>query len=806
VAGCAAGGIFWPGPTQAGRWLLVQFGTNEASCVTPYSDWTQVLRHPRYSQFVRPDNEPSHQGIIESGTPPETEWAYFGVRGTTPIALRRGHKIIATFYNQTENFVLLNARVSFTDSDSPDPVDSSHPWFTLQNRRYRDNGEWMPPQELVEMEYYIADGDRLNAVDGPASTGLCRLINISKPDRDPTFVLTRIELSDEADWSPPGPPQNLGARAAATTRDVTGNLVQLSWNPAADGVTNATGISRYLIYRDGALYDTVDEETSAYLGTNLTYVDLNVAPGRTYTYTVTALDKAPNGTYPVSGRTSHRVGNESVPAGPVTIGTPAWRSESLIDPHGQLQYLGGFRLPEGMDEPWSYCGEAMTYYPGGNVGGDPTRELAGSIYLYTHLAREIAEINIPIPGRSTTIAEWPRAALLKGPTNLWPAVYADPEDATRLVSLPAGGADFRVAGLAYHPAANGVAERLYYGTCNFYGSDGAAPGHGWFDLALTQGGGAWFIGGVEPANVYPGLVAKLAFSLPTAWAAQHTGGRSLVVGDTFLSGGEIIIHGPSLYAVAPWEKGRLPAHREAISAIELLRYSDFTTLSNRVLNFHIDEFGKGAAWLEWSHRAAIAISYRRTVGDTWYGDSLGNNDAYFDIPMPIFADKGGSASRWKAGLMLYNPADLAEVCAGRKPAFEPQPYVVYDFDQFSLRPEGGNGEAGGIAFDPVGGYLFYIEHNGEPEPAYALVHVWRLRAPLAAPRLSITLAGRVLAIQWETLNDASTQRLQAAASLDALAQWNFAGPTYTGDGATKVFSREVESGALFYRLVVQSPP
>jgi hypothetical protein len=268
----------------------------------------------------------------------------------------------------------------------------------------------------------------------------------------------------------------------------------------------------------------------------------------------------------------------------------------------------------------------------------------------------------------------------------------------------------------------------------------------------------------------------------------------------------VITHGPSLYAVAPWEKGRLPTNGEAISAVELLRYSDASVMSNRVINFRIDTFGQGAAWLSSGKRSAVAISYRRAVGDSWYGDSLGNNDSFFDIPQPVMGDKGAGASGWKTGLMLYNPDDLAAVCRGIKQSWEPQPYAVYDFDRFSLKPEGGDGQAGGMAFDPATGHLFFVEHNGDPETgAYALIHVWRLRAPITAPRLRVNLTHRTLEIQWTTANDGSTQRVQAANSLDPGAPWTDVGLDCLGDGTAKSFTQELSDTppSRFFRVMVR---
>ena len=58
--------------------------------------------------------------------------------------------------------------------------------------------------------------------------------------------------------------------------------------------------------------------------------------------------------------------------------------------------------------------------------------------------------------------------------------------------------------------------------------------------------------------------------------------------------------------------------------------------------------------------------------------------------------------------------------------YEPQPYCYYDFSQFSLRHNGGDGQAGAIAWDEAHRRLFYIEHNGDPgyECGYSLVQIW----------------------------------------------------------------------------------
>jgi hypothetical protein len=780
-------------PVFATRWTLVNFGTNEASTVMPYPGWNQLLRHPAYTEFVDPDGNPDHAGITESGGIPEGDYAYYGVQGTNAINMQPGHTLVVTFYNRSDEYIYLPARLSVCDTNSPDPADGANPWHTISSTEYTLDGDWIPPYSLVEMEYYISNSNMVCAIDGPSSAGSNRVVNISKPDNDNRFVLTRIELTDEGDRVPPNAPTNLQVACIALTDEAT-NAVQLSWNAATDPGPYASGISRYLIYRNGALYDLVDPVVTEWLGNDLYYIDPNVAPDTPYSYTVTALDKAPFGLYPKANRPDSRVGNESAHAGPVTITTPFWNSITLVNPWTDLHYAGGIRLPYLASEPWAYASGGLTWYPSGNAGHNPATEWPGSLFGLTHINRGIAELNIPIPVLSTNIDDLPRAAWLHAEaTNLWPVIY----DGS---STPAGGTEHKVASIAYHPAAAGVGERLYYGLCNYYNTDPDAPSHGWIDTALATGFGAWHIGGMPPTNVYPGLTAAFLFAVPTNWAAAHLDGRSLWVGNTMLSGGAQICNGPSLYAVAPWSTGSLPTNGGSTAATMLLRYSPIGTVSNRVLNWHIDRFAQGGAWLETGGRHAIAISFRRPVGDFWYGDSRGNNNVYYDIPEPPFGDKGGSATAWRNTLMFYNPADLVDVAQGHRESWEPQPYALCDLQAFSMLTNVIEAEAGAICVSTSNNALFYIEQNGDPAypDGYGLIHAWTLESGYQ-PTLQIHPESTNLAITWQTANDGRDYQLSASPSLDQ-PPWTNIGPAIIGDGSSQTARVSGAAGACF-RLV-----
>lgn len=708
----------------AERWTLVDFGTSDANSSKPYSDWNQIIRHPSNVQYVDPDGDPVHQGITEVDGLAEEAPSYAGIRGTTPITFRRGHKIIATFYNRSENEVFFYARISLTDPDSPDPADTAHAWYTL----YGDIGYGMPGQSLVEMEYYISDALMVNHPNSPPSVGDAFLVNVNKRYPDSNIVLTRIEFSDEADITPPTAPGNLQAVPYDSTTSCGKNLIRLSWTASTDPAPYPTGMDRYLIYRNGELHGILPNDMMTYYGPdNLHYIDLNVEPGATYRYTVTALDAAPFGMYPREENPARRHGNESAHSTTATLTAPAWSSATLIDPWGQIEYLGGIRLPVDLESFMDYASCGIAYYPQGNAAYNPDTEWTGSLYLLTKYCERVCEINIPKAIQSSNIEDLPRAATLKAPADLWPRIYGGNW-------FPNGGGG-ATGGIAYHPGGNGVGGYLYYGISDFYGTDEAAPAHGVFNLSLTQGIGAWHIGGIPPANISAALHSMILFPISQTWADLHTGGRSLVVGSNYIAGLGVPSHGTSLYALAPWETGSLPPNGGSCTAVELVRYSSGAAPEHRVINWAMGEWGEGGAWLEISGRSVVAISHIRSIGDSWYGDSLGSFHCLDDIPEPPFGEKGTAATDWKTSLMLFNPADLADVAQGKKQNWEPQPYCVFDIEHFSMRPGGGDGIAGAVAFDTANKRLYYIEHNGDPgyEYGYGMIHVFALTAATEPP-------------------------------------------------------------------------
>jgi hypothetical protein len=135
------------------------------------------------------------------------------------------------------------------------------------------------------------------------------------------------------DATPPTAPVNLVAAAAG------GFQVNLSWGPASDP---ETGITRYLIQRDGVLIDSTS---------GLSYADTLVTPGNTYGYSVSAVNgeglegptASASATTPVLRTTGELrvtvMTSGAVPPGPfeVRVEGPA-QLTSPVDPNGMALF------------------------------------------------------------------------------------------------------------------------------------------------------------------------------------------------------------------------------------------------------------------------------------------------------------------------------------------------------------------------------------------------------------------------------------------------------------------------------------
>lgn len=729
--------------------LLVDFNNSEQSAQTPYPGWKQLLYHPHYMEFVTPGNNPEMAGLAESSATPPNSYVstYAGIKGDSPIEFRRGDKVIATFYNSTEQRLRLQARISFKDQDAPNAdFDTYSDWDNSWHTMYAENenhDDWVNAGDTGQLVFNITDANSVSAPNARPTEGNHSVVNISMDRRynawPGAFVLTQIELSRQADQTPPSPPTGLQAQMTALTDSDAGNTaVKLSWLPSVDSALPGqdSGINRYAIYRNQQFYAVVEKDWINHhqrQGEKIQYIDAAVVSGETYEYQVSAIDGAVTGHYRVP-HSDRQFGNESDKA-TTSISVPEFSSEQLILAHSDIKYIGAFRLPtdyEGQTSAWNFASSGLAYYPDGNPAGTED-ELSGSLYGVGHPhAPQLSEVSIPKPIISDNPADLRRARRLQDfSNNIWPAVYEGNWQ-------PAGGGD-PVIGITYHQE-RGI-EGLFYSIYNSYAM-GESKAHGYVPLDLSGAIGAWYLGGtLEDANhLAPPLTDRYLFTLPENWASAHTYGRTLAVGQGYQSGEGIPSYGPTVFAISPTEKtGQLPDDNEVIDATTLLRYGTDGSAPDRwLLNWSLTMGYSGAAFLSAGDKSAMVFAVSRPLGDTWYGGEDGTVTFTSDLDLPMTRAsseqiRGPMATEREVSLYLYNPADLAAVANGDMQPWQPQPYQILDVKKdlmAGLADREPN--VGAISFDADNGFLYMIQSNADFSAGSrgyerrSLVYVWKV--------------------------------------------------------------------------------
>jgi hypothetical protein len=278
--------------------------------------------------------------------------------------------------------------------------------------------------------------------------------------------------------------------------------------------------------------------------------------------------------------------------------------------------------------------------------------------------------------------------------------------------------------------------------------------------------GAWFIG---DHNLYS--VNGYMFDIPAAWADAHAESRYLATG-RFRDGGQGGM-GPALFAYRPWLAGAAPPITGThLPATTLLLYENVYNTDDFVRDLdgyqHADEW-EGGAWLTTpSGKSAVLFAGTKSTGAKhWYGyvNPTGPEYPCVDAHVTDFltcrladgsacpagdmagcCDEGAGtcvsyrgwwSTRFDAQLILYDPADLAQVAAGTMESWEPQPYDTLDIDErlYLDPPEWdvvnlGWGvqrryRVGAAAYDHGSALLYVLElYADEAKP---VVHVWRIQ-------------------------------------------------------------------------------
>lgn len=445
----------------------------------------------------------------------------------------------------------------------------------------------------------------------------------------------------------------------------------------------------------------------------------------------------------------------------VTI-TPA-SSASRLQPT-DFQYLGAFRLPGGETPPktFAYGGNAMTFKPDTPATGSGDDAFPGSLFVMGHEriaygdlpdGNQIAEISIPAPAIAAEVSRLPQGEFIQDFHDALTGRFTDMEEIPKV-------------GMAYldHPA-TGPKIHLTWG--QHLQPDNAAS-QAWINPTLGNPDfqGAWFIG---RQNLYS--VNGYLFEIPTAWADAYAQSRYLASG-RMRDGGQGGM-GPALFAYRPWlADGSAPPAGARLAETPLLLYENAYNSEEivRAMNGyqHPDEW-EGGAWITTtSGKSALLFAGTKSNGAKyWYGYRNPRGPAYPCVdaqvtdfttcrtaagaacPAEDFAGccdeaqgncisyRGWWSTRADAWFILYAPADLAEVAAGRMEPWQPQPYASLDIDEhlYLNPPEWdvlvvGAGvqrryRIGDLAYDRAHDLLYVLEllaDGGKP-----VVHVWRVR-------------------------------------------------------------------------------
>jgi hypothetical protein len=445
-----------------------------------------------------------------------------------------------------------------------------------------------------------------------------------------------------------------------------------------------------------------------------------------------------------------------------TAAPPPANMGELVQP-ADLEYLGAFRLPGGEDRPktFAYGGNAMTFNPDGNPSG-AADGFPGSLFVMGHDriaygevadGNQVAEVDIPAPLLSKNVEELNTAGILQDFENVAAGSF------TALDEIPKVGMTY------LNRPETGPKIHIAWGS-HLQPQDAAS--HGWFDPTLDRPGmqGFWFLGNQDLYSVNGYM-----FEIPAAWADAYTGGRYLASG-RMRDGGQGGM-GPALFAFRDWQADGSPyPNGTRLEEVPLLLYENAYNTEEIVRSLsgyeHPDEWEGGAFLTTASGKSAVLFAGTKANGAKyWYGylnpagpDQVCVDTNIRDFPTCRTAEggvcpaedlagccdeeagtcaslRGWWSNRFDAEIILYNPADLAQVATGQLEPWQPQPYAVIDIDEYLFLngPEwdqvnNGWGDQrrfriGDVAFDRASGLLYILEQfadGGKP-----VVHVWRVR-------------------------------------------------------------------------------
>ncbi len=385
-----------------------------------------------------------------------------------------------------------------------------------------------------------------------------------------------------------------------------------------------------------------------------------------------------------------------------------------------LQHIGAFRLPE--DPGWEYSGYGMTFLPDGDPSGGHDG-FPGSLLMIGHDHGQLAgELSIPAPAPlADGVDHLPRALQLRGFVDLTGGMFGELEIPRGDIEyLPGSGTIWFCRGQHME-----FELRPCLGMCRS-------------DLADPVPMGPWFAGGLGPY-----VTNDYLFDMPSEWSEDNLPGALLVCG-RFRDGtwGGM---GPAMVALVP-EGCDPPPPGGSIGAVPLLMYGTQAEESTELRTdpaMAMDGFGEadewsGGAWITSASGSAVILAGTRAIGRCWYGYPNGveyptsgdPSDPIPEMPPWPWNDRGWWSADISAGLLFFDPDDLAEVASGTMDPWEPQPYAFLGIDSLLADPgydleREKRYSLGACAFDRDHGILYVVERRADGDAS--IIHVFRVR-------------------------------------------------------------------------------
>lgn len=427
--------------------------------------------------------------------------------------------------------------------------------------------------------------------------------------------------------------------------------------------------------------------------------------------------------------------------GSTTTVVPITTTTVTIDPTVQLQssdftYQGAFRLPSDFD--WGALG--MSYYPSGD-SGNGSLLVTGFELLYDPAH----------PGVSCWNEAWNCYAFFGEVAIPAPAIKANWEDlpeavlVTQMTSFDGGLASsvhreyVFVSGLEYVPMRGSQTSDKLYGSINLWYAEGVAGENTfptiWFSNLDGTGARGMFHVGPREDPYHGRKTGCYLFSVPTWYADQYLGGRTLITGrsrgtpatgfdEITTSGGS---QGPTLIAFHAWDSDNPTGDLDALPVLyyrvkfpgcagpnvgdpSVCDYPGFTMC---------DEWTGGAFVESGEKRAIILLGYKGLGGNCYDEPPVVCND-------PCSDSHGYHCNPYERQLIFYDEDRLGQSTLANQDPWTILPYEIWRPDEFYLT---GNTcwNMGGMAFDKENGRLFMVERGlGDGEMNAAVVHVWSL--------------------------------------------------------------------------------